>query len=51
MQILVIDNYDWGHCVPKLEKPKLATALEYAVSNLEPKKEVIVFETIEDHLE
>ena len=54
MQILVLDNYEWGHVVPKAEKPKLATALEYAVEKFEPKQqeqqpcEVVVYQTAED---
>ena len=50
--ILSIPIYeDWGHALPKLEKPKLATALEQSKQELtpsEPKAEVVIIETAED---
>ena len=49
--ILSIPIYDWGHALPKVEKPKLAKALELAKDNLkpsEPKAELVVIETPED---
>jgi len=50
--ILSIPIYeDWGHALPKLEKPKLAKALEQTQEKLkpsEPKAEVVIIETAED---
>lgn len=55
MQILVLNNYNWGHLLPMVEKTKLASALEDAQANLQPNKdassEVVVVQTAEDFLE
>lgn len=42
---------DWGHALDKLEKPKLAKALEDTRNNLkpsEPKAEILVIQQPED---
>tara|TARA_X000001382_G_scaffold26517_1_gene16999 strand:+ start:3477 stop:3638 length:162 start_codon:yes stop_codon:yes gene_type:complete len=42
---------DWGHALDKLEKPKLAKALEETRDNLkpsEPKVEILVIQQPED---
>tara|TARA_B100001939_G_scaffold94560_1_gene81134 strand:- start:1899 stop:2060 length:162 start_codon:yes stop_codon:yes gene_type:complete len=50
--IVAVPVYDeWGHAVSKLEKPKLAKALEETSENLkpsEPKAEILVIEEPED---
>lgn len=56
MQILVLNNYNWGHLLPMVEKTKLASALEDAQANLQPQgrnenSEVVVVQTAEDFLE
>lgn len=52
MQILTLEKYeDFGHCLPDLEKQKLALALADATDALKPKSELIVVETLEDSLE
>ena len=53
MQILVVNNYDWGHALDILEKPKLELALQDTVKNLMPdhqKAEVVVVDEPEDYL-
>jgi|TARA_B110001452_G_C15211947_1_gene420346 hypothetical protein len=53
MQIRIVDTFEWGHLVPKVEKGVLALALENAEENLTPKQpaEVIIYQTPEDDLE
>jgi len=55
MQIIAVNKYDWGHCLPDIEKGKLALALEETSQALMPKQlpksEVIVIQTEEDFLE
>jgi hypothetical protein len=54
MLIIAINKYDWGHCLPDIEKGKLALALEETSRKLkpqEPKSEVIIIQTEEDFLE
>jgi len=55
MQIIAVNKYDWGHCLPDIEKGKLALALEETSEALMPKQlpksEVIVIQTEEDFLE
>jgi len=53
MQIHIIDTFEWGHLVPKVEKGVLATALQTAEENLTPNQpaEVIIYQTPEDDLE
>ena len=54
MQIIAINKYDWGHCLPDIEKGKLALALEETsreMKHKEPKSEIIVIQTEEDFLE
>jgi hypothetical protein len=54
MQIIAINKYDWGHCLPDIEKGKLALALEETSEGLKPKQpksEVIIIQTEEDFLE
>jgi hypothetical protein len=50
--IVAIPVYEtWGHALSKLEKPKLAKALDEASENLkphEPKTEILVIEQPED---
>ena len=48
MQIIAVNKYDWGHCLPDIEKGKLALALEETSRELkpqEPKSEIIVIQT------
>ena len=53
MQIHIVDTFEWGHLVPKVEKGVLATALQTAEENLTPNQpaEVIIYQTPEDDLE
>jgi len=55
MQIIAVNKYDWGHCLPDIEKGKLALALEETsqalMPNQLPKSEVIIIQTEEDFLE
>ena len=53
MLVLTYDKFNWGHAVSDENKSKLALALEDTTKGLkvEPKTELIVYETIEDTLE
>ena len=47
MQIHIVDTFEWGHLVPKVDKGVLALALENAEENLTPNipSEVIIYQT------
>lgn len=51
MQLVMVQKYVWGHCVPDVEKGKLALALEQTSEALTPSSELIIVETTEDSLE
>ena len=52
--IVAVPVYEnWGHALNKLEKPKLAKALDETSKNLkpsEPKTEILVIEQPEDRI-
>jgi len=55
MQIITLNKYDWGHCLPATEKSKIADAIEVVQENVFKAKptqsELIIVETLEDTLE